>query len=135
MYNANAMIAQQDIIRHKCQIDSIDSIYNVGFYFFAFESTDDEMFKTWLSQTTTSNRNGPSTAPCNYSSSFISHIHCQKQLSKHISSHHSAAHKATIDPNCLPLQVTNPSSIYSSTQQMFTSLVPEERSCSGGCKY
>lgn len=31
MYNANSVIAQQDIIRHKCQIDSIDSICNVGF--------------------------------------------------------------------------------------------------------
>lgn len=32
MYNANAVIAQQDIIRHKCQVDSIDSICNVGFF-------------------------------------------------------------------------------------------------------
>ena len=32
MYNANAVIAKQDIIRHKCQIDSIDSICNVGFF-------------------------------------------------------------------------------------------------------
>lgn len=57
MYNANAVIAQQDIIRHKCQIDSIDSICNVGF-FFAFESINDEMFKIWLSQAAISNRNG-----------------------------------------------------------------------------
>lgn len=60
MCNANAVITQHDIIRHKCQIDPIDSVCNVGFFFFffAFESVNDEMFKIWLSQAANSNRNG-----------------------------------------------------------------------------
>lgn len=61
----------------------------------------------------------PSTVPCNYFSSVISHNHCQNKLSKHISSCHSAAQEAALDSYCLPLQVINPSFIYLLSQQIF----------------
>jgi hypothetical protein len=69
----------------------------------------------------------PSRLPCNYHSSVISLICHQNKLSKYILSHYSDVQGGTIDPCCLPSQVTNSSSfIYWLTKYLLNSYPRKE---------